>query len=395
MKKRDKELETVIEEDIEETSSDSYEETEVNNDIFDKRTKQKTYYSFENRIFTFVILIIVCLACAGVLFGTSVELSTNKVVNYNESSNVDYKVYLKQNDFYDKDYLDKDMVYVASLINKVDVKFNYLFRINDNSDIDFDYDIVGKLKIADTDGSNVFFEKDYVLLKKQKDSIKNKTEYQISKNLKIDYGFYNDLANKFKNNYGIDAESSLEVFLNVHKKGSNNNDLRLDNESKVSLLIPLSKKAINIKLARNDLNRQSQATSEKTCSITNYKLFLLGLVMIILTLILVVCVLRFISKSRKNRSEYDKYVAKILNEYDRLIVETSTAPITKDKDIVDVKEFKELLDVRDNLNLPIKYHIISEHHKCEFYISHEEEVYILTIKDVDIDNKPKKFFSLK
>ena len=117
--------------------------------------------------------------------------------------------------------------------------------------------------------------------------------------------------------------------------------------------------------------------------------------MIILTLVLVVCVLRFISKSRKNRSEYDKYVAKILNEYDRLIVETSTAPITKDKDIVDVKEFKELLDVRDNLNLPIKYHIISEHHKCEFYISHEEEVYILTIKDVDIDNKPKKFFSLK
>ena len=95
----------------------------------------------------------------------------------------------------------------------------------------------------------------------------------------------------------------------------------------------------------------------------------------------------YLSILKKHRSPYDKYISKLLNEYDRLIVETTTKPNIMDKNIVEIKDFKELLDVRDNLNLPIKYHVISKDEKCEFYITHEEEVYIYTVKKVDVENK--------
>ena len=39
-------------------------------------------------------------------------------------SKIDYKVYLLKNDFYEKEYLDKDMLYVASLIDKVKINLH-------------------------------------------------------------------------------------------------------------------------------------------------------------------------------------------------------------------------------------------------------------------------------
>ena len=67
-----------------------------------------------------------------------------------------------------------------------------------------------------------------------------------------------------------------------------------------------------------------------------------------------------------------------------MIVETPTAPATSEiKNIVEVLKFEELLDVRDNLKLPIKYYVVSEHEESWFYINHEEELYLFRVKNED------------
>ena len=48
-------------------------------------------------------------------------------------------------------------------------------------------------------------------------------------------------------------------------------------------------------------------------------------------------------------SKYDKYINKLLREYDRLIVDTSTKPNVNDYNVLNIKSFSELVDVRDNL----------------------------------------------
>ena len=47
-------------------------------------------------------------------------------------------------------------------------------------------------------------------------------------------------------------------------------------------------------------------------------------------------------------------------------------------------EFQELLDVRDNLKLPIMYYSVSKHLKCYFYITYQDRIYLNVVKAVDM-----------
>ena len=76
-----------------------------------------------------------------------------------------------------------------------------------------------------------------------------------------------------------------------------------------------------------------------------------------------------------------------------MIVETPTAPILENKEIIKIKRIEELLDARDNLKRPIMYHSLVEHQKCYFYIENQNTIYLLTIKETDLqqasENKKK------
>ena len=52
------------------------------------------------------------------------------MISYTEKSNVEYNVCLKNNDFYEEKCLPKNMKYVASLIDNIQVEFNEWSKFN-------------------------------------------------------------------------------------------------------------------------------------------------------------------------------------------------------------------------------------------------------------------------
>ena len=88
---------------------------------------------------------------------------------------------------------------------------------------------------------------------------------------------------------------------------------------------------------------------------------------------------------KEKKSKYDKYVNRLLREYDRLIVETVTEPILENKNIIEILKFKELLDVRDNLKVTINYYCIEKHIKGILYIKSENDVYVLNIDNDSLE----------
>ena len=54
-----------------------------------------------------------------------------------------------------------------------------------------------------------------------------------------------------------------------------------------------------------------------------------------------------------------------------------------------IDSFEELLDVRDNLHLPIMYYDVIKHQKAIFYILHDSNIYIYTLKEIDLIGKMK------
>ncbi len=350
------------------------------------KTRHRIYFSYNFRLVTSIISFVVFFLLALFFMMRSFSFKSGDSINYQEKSNLDYKVYLKENNFYEQDYLGKDMLYVASLIDHIDVDFNYNFMIDKNTSVDFTYDIIGKLVIADANGKSVFYEKEYTLLESATDSMDNNSTYQLAKSVSIDYPYYNSLANQFRINYGVDTTSNLTVYFKIKQ----NNDKAketfvLNNDSVMSVTIPLSEKAVDIKLDYNEINDNKEVLDNSVVMVSNYLYIGLGILSILISLYSVVKLLRFVGYSIVKKSNYDKYINKLLKEYDRLIIETTTPPLLKDHNIIKINKFQELLDARDNLKLPVKYYVVSKHQKCYFYITHNDEIYLLTVKAIDME----------
>ena len=382
---------TKKEESTVELETETTEEEQQDNFSSSKKTKSNlNYRSYERRIILYSLLVLLFLLLSVVFLTKSFSAKSGEQINYKEISHVDYKVFLKKNNFYETEYLNKDMVYVASLIKNIEVDFNYLFNITKESSLDFDYDVIGRLLITDNNGQKVFYQKDYVLLKKEYGKMTDNTSFEVSKKINIDYAYYNNLANNFRSSYGINTKSNLIVMMNVHKK-NNDNNFSIDNSGKMSLTIPLSEKAIDITMNYKEINKNSQIFTDMSVVVNNYLYILLSTITIIAMIACIVPLVKLILRSRTKKSPYDKYVNRILKEYDRLIIETTTGPNTVDNAyLTKVKSFEELLDVRDNLGLPIKYYIVNKHEKCNFYINHGEEVYLLVIKSADLEKNKKR-----
>ena len=353
---------------------------------------KKIYIGYYSRI-AISILISLSLLILSILL--LIKISTNNgntKIKYKENSNIKYRVNLKQNDIYDYKYIDvsndknNNYSFIANLIDKIDIDFNYKFMIDKESNLNINYEIIGNLIITDNTQDNIFYSKEYVLSDKEsiKENINDK--YEINKSVTIDYDYYNNLSNKFKLNYGVDTISYLNVYFKINEENTDNNYFEFYNDNNMSVKIPLSEKAIKIKLDLNEINENTKTIEEKTTNSNRKFDAVISILLMILTTIFILYTIKFILQTKNKKTKYDLYIEKILNEYDRLIVETETRPELKGKRIIKVNKFSELLDVRDNLKLPIKYYIITEHQKCNFYIDHKDEIYLLIIKEVDLED---------
>lgn len=358
--------------------------SELDSNTKKSKTKHKVYISFNARLIFSICSFIILFALGLIFLFKSLSFTGQKVINYDEKSNLDYKVYLKENDFYETPYLGKNMVYIASLIDKINIDFNYNFKSSENINLNFNYDIIGKLVISDSEGKNVYYKKEYTLLENKKIPMISNNNQNISENIVIDYDYYNNLANNFKITFGVNTTSNLIIYLTINK--SDNDNQAINANSIMLISIPLSEKAINIKMDYKEIDNSSTIFSDSNITIDNLVYIIASITFIILSIVVLIKIIRLIYiLAQNNKNIYDKYVNRLLMEYDRLIVETSTQPLFDNKEIIKVEKFQELLDVRDNLKLPITFYSITKHQKCYFYISAGDRVYLHTIKAVDLE----------
>ena len=357
------------------------------NEIFDNlKPNRKKHISFGFRVSFLSFIFCAFLFAAIFLIISSITFENAIYTNYSEKSTLDYKVNLKPNSFYEETTLGKDMIYVASLIDSIDAIYDYSFDIDESITMNFSYDVIAKLLITDEKEENTYLEKEYTLLQNKEMTMNDERHAGIKETVKIDYNYYNNIATGFKATYGVNAKSNLVVILKIHKYNDDAATTILNGNSIQQLKIPLSERSVNIKLDYTDLNNNSLVISEDSVDVNNIIKLVAGGVCLLLSLIIAVRVVRLFEKSLVKPNLFDKQVNKILKTYDRLIVESKNK-INLDKyEIIKVDRFEELLDVRDNLKLPINYYVVTPHQKAEFYII-STNVYMYTIKEVDLENQ--------
>ena len=387
-----RETEPVVYKSYEEVKNE--EDKKVVKTVYKLRKVHGIHIGFNTRLFLNIFIIIILTIASIKTAIMAFEVSKDEIIKYKENSSIDYKVYLKENDFYEREYLDKGMAYVASLIDRIIIDYNYFFTVDKKSDIEIENRIVARLVITSQNNSNIFFEKEYELAPNTSEELKNGKNYALKKEVEIDYGYYNNLANRFRSNYAVNTYSALEVYLQVKEKNKDTNSFKLSNENKTILTIPLSEQEINISLDNKNVNDEKQIVKEKEIKIKEPRYLIISGLILILIILEIIRLIQKLLLLKAKANKYDKYIKKILRGYDRIIVNVKTPPNLEDYNVIKVESFEELIDVRDNIKEPIKYLVIQEHQKSEFFITNHIDLYLYVVKEVDLNgekNEKKKY----
>lgn len=327
--------------------------------------------------FGFILISSAIFLCIAILlFQNSVQLN-GKIINvgYSENGNADYKVYLKENDYYDKKVLDSGMQYVANVISSINSKFNYELHADENMVFNYRYKITGQLVISDPiDTTKILNTKNYILLDEQQISI-NSNNMVINEDVDIDYDYYNSYVNSYKTEYGLAVNSKLIVTMNINLEGIYvEKNETLNKEQNLQISIPLSEQTFSINKL-GDINESGNLSTPITAQITNKLLFVLAIVITLISISGIGLVIYLLLKDRK-KNIYKITVNKILRDYGRIIVNGNIEVNEKNiQNKIYPETFNEMVDASQTLNSPILYYEVIPNEKCFFVIIKGDTIY--------------------
>ncbi len=337
----------------------------------------------EHKIKLAVISVILLVLAAG-LIGSYFMLSKNEYNTYTENAKVNYKVNLKENEFYQETSLDERSSVVASLIENLEIDFNYDFNLSKEQDYTYDYKIVAVTNIKETKKSNSIYETTEELVNKEVQET-NEKNLNISEKVTIDYNEYNEKMNKFVKAYGLNDTTStleLDMYVNVVNKYDGT---RVNKESKVmTLSIPLTTKTVDVSIGSNVIKDEGKMLSKKS-EYKNMEYVLgAGILLAATGIVVLVMFVKYVIDTRSAEAMYEQDLKQILFNYKSYIQQSTNDIATKGYKKIQINTFNEILGLRDTMQTPILMYTEKDELKTKFVIIKDGilYIYILGAKEI-------------
>lgn len=321
----------------------------VVNEIFVDEVKRKRSII----LFSFFIILIFVLSVFSIYKYIRSNITNN--ITYKENSNINYKVYLKENKFFDKEYAEEKKQYIASLIDYIKADFNYNINIDkDNVDFEYVYGIKAEVIVKEKNNDNSLYNFNETLVEDKMMSSNGQKKISINSSVDIDYNHFNDVVKSFINNYNLNnTESNLIVRLYVNAVGSCNefkNDENID--SVISLIIPLTEKTMSIDIS-DDLVADNHRVLICSNNSHGFLYLFTSILLIVVDISLIIYFIMYLKRTRTERDIYNYELKKILNEYYSYIQKVNNSFDLRDYQLVAIGTFEDMLEIRDTLNQPI------------------------------------------
>ena len=323
----------------------------------EKEKKNRAKYKKSREKWIFAQSVIIGVITVAIIISSIVAYHLNSIyyIGYKESGNIDYNVFLKENEFYDSEYLEKDQSYVASLIDKIIADFNYEIDMDtDDVNYRYSYTIKSRLEILDDTSDVPIYNPEYELVNVQNKSQSSSSRLVINEIVVLNYDEYNSLAAKFLETYSLrDTTSNIVVTLEVDVL-SDCNAFTGSSVDKYSseLRIPLTTQTVNIKMTStvpDDEAKMVACTRGAGSEVFKTTAIVLGVVDVLLIIVLVA----FIYLTRTNDITYTAKVNKILSQYKSYIQKIKNLFDTSGYQLIIVDTFDEMLEIRDTIQAPI------------------------------------------
>lgn len=316
----------------------------------------------ENIIVTIIILIVV-------LISIFIIYNVINLLKYKEGNPKDilytsdikassnYNIYLKDNDFILDEYLPSKTSYISSLVEYINVNFNYENKSDINTNLLYLYNIKANviceyIEEENNEVKNPIWNKEFILLEDTKKEAKD-SNFKINTSANIGLNYYNNLVDTFRSTLNIPIRARLEIKFNVKIKGTSNENTFFDKNHYMTLTIPLNVKAFDIKEYKNFSDNETVYSNKPKTSEKIYMLAIINISAFILIILGAWYLIRIIKN--KDRNKYYDEIRKILKTYDDRIVTVSNFVKFEKLEIVDLPDFDELLKLSNETLEPIIY----------------------------------------
>lgn len=325
-----------------------------------------------------IILMIIFITLAYLLFDRGFNVKTKVIVNYEENSDVIYKVYLKDNDIYNKDYLNMNEKYISKLVDKIDIDFKYNSLFDKDINGYYEYRVDAKIITYKDDINDIIWTKDYQILN-NKVNVLDKNNFRnisIDDKVSIDYNLYKDELFKYNKSYGIDLYGYLEVsfIIDEHINFKEISNEVLDNRN-IKVIIPLSYDMFRIDV-NNDNNKIGNYSDFSKRENINYLLLIMGSISLSLGISFFALIVRDIIISSKKRNVYSGELRKILRDNSSILVKVKKFYNKKKYNLIYLDSFQELLDVYKKVKNPISYREVKKGHEVIFLMTNDDDAWI-------------------
>ena len=344
--------------------------------------------SVRKRRIVFLIFMVVLSFFASIFSITFYFISKSPEVNlFSETSKVDYKVLLKENEFYEEKYLEKDNEYIASLIDNIESVFKYTLNLPEKSNYNYSYKIVAEINVEDAVSKNSIYNFNEELFTSAE--IYNIGFLNIEKQIDIDFEKYNDIVNKFKSVYELStATSNLDVVMYVSIDNVNNSSLSIVDKKVASYSIPLGQNTLSIE--NNATELKDYVRLENLNEKGLFYFLVLGLFFMIFAIVLLIYVIYYTIKTRTSKMIYEKEIKSISNNYSSYIQRISGSYDIGTSQVIKIESFNDILEIRDTLKQPILM-LENEDKDGTFFIipATNSIIYVFALRVIDIEAKMK------
>ena len=363
-----------------------------------KKTTEVKPYTTKRWLFYMLIPTLIMLGLTVLVLKGSMYTKEESIIGYNEVGNIDYKVFLKENNYYKEQYLGKDMQYVASIIKNIVPTFTYEMHSEEKMEYTYNYKVSADLIISDpNDNNKVLYKRPSLLVKDTKEKVTGGS-FRVDQEVSINYDEYNNYVNAFKKEYALSVNSKLVLTFNIDVTGKSpalKEDFK--KSSKLVIAIPMSEQTINIGIDTSDINNSGTLERNYMSQIKKPVALVLGIIVGLLSLALLYIVIYNFLTNRSKTDVYKATIKSILREYDRAIVSSKTADTIDESkyNVIEVPRIEELLDAHDSTGKPILYNEDTENGISTFIIVSDEILYKYRVVKKELEEQEEKRIAAK
>lgn len=348
------------------------------------RFQKNKWYQRYSKLIILSLFVIFFTATSTFIIYKGINIVKEREITYINSSNIDYYVYLKENNYFNTPFLGKDEKYIASLIDNIQIKYHYSLKSDEDMTGKYNYQLVANLVVKESGKDTILWQNEEDLTESKELKFDSQKEINVNDEITINYDKYNDIVNQFKKDYGvsIDAEVIVKMIINTSLDyGANETTV---NNYEPYVKIPLSEKTIEINISKSKDESFVKNVKYTKYPTLNYFLIVIGIIFLCIYLFLGVKVILRIVKAIKNSNKYEAYIRKIFGNYDQIIVNTDKLPDLEGIDIMEVDNFEDLVDAQNEIHKPIIFNEIKYGKLAAFILIDGKHAFNYTVRLEDV-----------